>query len=183
MLPSQNSTKPDICRLTMPDKKGLFAYVQNGRWVTIAESGQKVIAAPVINDKRTVCELLVVEPIKGSRLHPITDPLELRVAAALIELAQQAFPRSPKRRADKWNNEAKDYTQAATMDAISIPAWKVATCLLWSQWEEDKDTTDTRAAFLRQLGHNVTAEKLKDALKRDAALKLLRAVKTKQGAE
>lgn len=169
----------DFCRLTMPDKKGVFAYVQNGRWVTLAESGQKVIAMPLLNDNRTACQMLVIGPAKGSRLQPITDPLEMRVAAALIELAQQAFPRSPKRRADKWSNEAKSYTQAANVDPVSIPAWKVATCLMWTQWEQDKDTIDTRAATLRELGYNIKAEQLKDALKRDGALKLLRESKGK----
>jgi hypothetical protein len=173
----------DFCRLTMPDRAGLFAYVQNGRWVTLAESGQKVIAAPVLDDNRTACQMLVIGPAKGSRLQPITDPLEMRVAAALIELAEQSYPLVMKKRAPRFNADHKASTHAAEMGATGIPPWKVATCLLWSQWEEDKDTTDTRAAFLRELGHNVTAEKLKDALKRDAALKLLRAVKTKQGAE
>jgi hypothetical protein len=169
----------DICRLTMPDKKGVFAYVQNGRWVTLAESGQKVIAMPLLNDSRTACEMVVIGPAKGSRLQPITDPLEIRVAAALIELAEQTYPLVMNKRAPRFNAEHKTASVAANMGPTSIPAWKVATCLMWTQWEQDKDTTDTRAATLRELGHNIKAEQLKDALKRDGALKLLRESKGK----
>jgi hypothetical protein len=104
----------------------------------------------------------------------------MRVAAALIELAEQTYPLVMKKRAPRFNAEHKAASFAADMGEVSIPPWKVATCLLWSQWEDDGDTIDTRAATLRELGHTqIKGDTLKDALKRDAALKLLRQIKTK----
>jgi hypothetical protein len=169
----------DICRLTMPDKAGRFAYVQNGRWITVVDTGQKFIPAPVLNNEWTACRMLMVEPLKGSRLSHVTDPLEMRVAAALIELAWQAFPVTENKRESSWDNKLKSFTHAATCDRKSVPAWKVVACILWPTWESAKDTLDTRAAELRGRGYNITAEQLKDALKRDSALKLLRESKKK----
>ena len=154
---------PGIYRIDFEDKPEIFGYVQRGRWATLTADATRFIACPILNQKRTACEFRLVEIRRGSgaRLSPLSDPLESKAAAALVELAHDAFPFVTTKRTPRFNPELAAFSHAAIVEARSVPAWKVAACLFWPFWERDGTTWGERA---QQLATANFANKSKNTL-------------------
>jgi hypothetical protein len=137
-------------RIDFEGKPEVFGYVQRGRWATLADDGTRFIACPILNQKRTACEFRLVEIRRGSgaRLSPLGDPLESKAAAALVELAHEAFPLVTTKRTPRFNAERAAFSHAGIFDARSVPAWKVAVCLYWPFWERNGTPWGERAREL-----------------------------------
>ncbi len=152
-----------LYRIDFEDKPEIFGYVQRGRWATLTADGTRFIACPILNQKRTACEFRLVEIRRGSgaKLSPLSDLLESKAAAALVELAHEAFPIITTKRAPRFNPEQAAFTHAAIMGARSVPTWKIAACLLWPFWERDGTAWGERA---QQLASANFADKSKNTL-------------------
>ena len=152
---------------TAPDK---IYHVRGRDWITIARTNTCILLTPEITATKDGTDIRFVRLAikRGSTvdLEEVEDPMQARVAGALIDLAFDAFKHEAAGATVK-TKLGRAVKKIRFRDVIPPEKWKVFVCLEWPTWEREKTPWGKRAEQVeKECGDKKSANALQQDCKR-----------------